>query len=66
MSRWFSFGSLCLSSLTLISCGNGASPFAWDTNPCQLITAAEAEAALGEPAQEGQRADSKKIGRAHV
>lgn len=59
MSRWFSFGSLCLSSLTLISCGNGASPFAWDTNPCQLITAAEAEAALGEPAQEGQRADSK-------
>lgn len=59
MSRWFSFGSLCLSSLTLISCSNGASPFAWDTDPCQLITAAEAEAALGEPAQEGQRADSK-------
>ena len=59
MSRWFSFSSLFLSSLTLISCGNGASPFAWDTDPCSLITPAEAEAALGEPAQEGHRADSK-------
>jgi len=59
MSRWLSFSSLCLSSLTLISCGNGASPFAWDTDPCSLITTAEAEAALGEPAQEGQRADTK-------
>ncbi|MDO9119819.1 MAG: hypothetical protein Q7U39_17820 [Nitrospira sp.] len=58
MSRWFSFGSLCLSSLTLISCGNGLSPFAWNTDPCALITSAEAERALGEPAQEGQRTDA--------
>ena len=58
MSRWFSFSSLCLSSLTLISCGNGLSPFASDTDPCSLITSAEAERALGEPAQEGQRTDA--------
>ena len=59
MSHWFSFSSLCLSSLTLISCGNGLSPFASDTDPCSLITSAEAERALGEPSQEGQRTDSK-------
>ncbi|MEK7301073.1 MAG: hypothetical protein AAB072_08225, partial [Nitrospirota bacterium] len=58
MSRWFSFSSLCLSSLTLISCGNGLSPFASDTDPCSLITSAEAERALGEPAREGQRTDA--------
>lgn len=58
MSRWFSFSSLCLSSLTLISCGNGLSPFASDTDPCSLLTSAEAARALGEPAQEGQRADA--------
>lgn len=58
MSRWFSISSLCLSSLVLISCGNGISPFASDTDPCSLITSAEAERALGEPAQEGQRTDA--------
>ncbi|MCC6141951.1 MAG: hypothetical protein IT389_15205 [Nitrospira sp.] len=58
MSRWFSLSSLCLSSLTLISCGNGLSPFASNTDPCSLLTPAEAERALGEPAQEGQRADA--------
>ncbi len=58
MSRWFSFSSLCLSSLTLISCGNGLSPFASNTDPCSLITSAEAERALGEPAREGQRTDA--------
>ncbi len=58
MSRCFSFGSLCLSSLTLISCGNGLSPFASNTDPCSLITSAEAERALGEPAREGRRTDA--------
>lgn len=58
MSRWFSFGSLCLSSLTLISCGNGLSPFASNTDPCSLITSAEAERALGESAREGERTDA--------
>lgn len=58
MSRWFSLSSLCLSSLTLISCGNGLSPFASDTDPCSLITSAEAERALGESAREGQRTDA--------
>lgn len=58
MSRWFSLSSLCLSGLTFISCGNGISPFASDTDPCSLITPAEAERALGEPAQEGRRIDS--------
>lgn len=58
MSRWFSLSSLCLSGLSLISCGNDISPFASDTDPCSLITSAEAERALGEPAQEGHRIDS--------
>jgi len=58
MSRWFSLSSLCFSSLTLISCGNGLSPFAADTDPCSLITSAEAERALGEPTQQGQRTDA--------
>ncbi len=58
MSRWFSFGSLCLSSLTLISCGNGLSPFTSNTDPCSLITSTEAERALGESAREGERTDA--------
>ncbi|MEQ1793194.1 MAG: hypothetical protein ABL970_03300 [Nitrospira sp.] len=59
MSRLFSLSSLCCLSLTLTSCGSGASPFASNTDPCSLITSAEAERALGEPAQEGLRSDSK-------
>lgn len=58
MSRRFSLSSLCLSGLALISCSNDMSPFASNTNPCSLITPAEAERALGEPAQEGHRTDS--------
>lgn len=58
MSRLFPLSSLCLSILTLISCGSGSSPFASDTDPCSLITAAEAERALDEPVREGQRTDA--------
>ena len=58
MPRLFSLSGLCLSCLTLLACGNGVSPFASTTDPCSLITPAEAARALGEPSQEGRRSDS--------
>lgn len=58
MSRLFSLCSLSLTGLTLVACGNGSSPFASDTDPCSLITVAEASRALGEPAREGNRTDA--------
>ena len=55
--RYLFHGTFAFVCVTFISCGEDSSFFSSKTNPCSLITSAEAERALGEPVQEGTRLD---------
>ena len=55
-SRVLSYTFLGLAPL-LLSCGESSGLFGSKTSPCSLMTVADAERALGEPAQEGTPAD---------